>query len=109
MSTSCVIALYSKEDDEIVLVEKTHDGFFEAVRFLLNEAVSKCGYDLEDIVNDLIKNTDVRFSIYSHKYPKMAFLFDIDRKVFIEMEIDPNITKLEECLPYIRKAIGKIV
>lgn len=32
MSTSCVIALYSKSDDEIVLLEKTHDGFLESVQ-----------------------------------------------------------------------------
>ena len=108
MSTSCIIALYSKEEDEIILLEKTHDGFYETVRFLLNEAVTECGYDLKYIANYLIKKTDVRFSIYSHKYPRIAFLFAIDIKGFFEVEIDSNIKKLKECLPYIQKAINKI-
>ena len=59
MSTSCIIALYSKSDNEIILLEKTHDGFFETVKFLLSEAVTECGYDLEYIANYLIKKTDV--------------------------------------------------
>jgi len=105
MSTSCIIALYSESDNEIILLEKTHDGFFETVKFLLREAVTECGYDLEYIANYLIKKTDVRFSIYSHKYPRVAFLFSIDNNHFSELEIDPNINKIKECLPIIEKAI----
>jgi hypothetical protein len=105
MSTSCIIALYSKEDDEIVLLEKTHDGFIEPVKWLINEAVSKEYDDLEVIANYLIKNTDIRFSIYSHKYPCQAFIYYVEDKKFETIKINPTKNRIAEYLSEIKQAI----
>lgn len=108
MSTSCVIALYSKEDKEIILLEKTHDGFLENVQKLINKAKNKCFRDLEEITEYLLKYTDVRFSIYSHKYPHYAFLYIVETDEYIEIEIEPYINKISECLPDIQKELEKL-
>ena len=105
MSTGCVIALYSKEDNEIILLEKTHDGFFDDVKNLINEAVSKEYDDLEVIANYLIKNTDIRFSIYSHKFPCEAFIYYVEEKKLEVIKINPEINKISECLEDIKNKI----
>lgn len=107
MSTSCVIALYSKEDNEIVLLEKTHDGFIEPVKWLINEAITKEYDDLEVIANYLIKNTDVRFSIYSHKYPCQAFIYYVEEKKFETIEISPTKNKISDYMEDVEKALDK--
>lgn len=105
MSTSCIIALYSKIDDEIVLLEKTHDGFLEKVKSLINEAINKGYIDLEEIIEYLLKNTDVRFSIYSHKYPHNAFIYFVDTNKYKTVKINPDINKISEILKDIQKVI----
>lgn len=105
MSTSCIIALKSKEDG-VLLLEKTHDGFFDIVKGLIREAkTNHCG-DIEDFANYLIKNTDIRFSIYSHKYPCEMFVYDIDTDFISNIQIDPNINKINECMKYFEVANG---
>ena len=73
MSTSCIIAL--KQGEDIVLLEKKRDGFEESVRVLLNNAVAAEGLDCEYIANWLIKNTDIQFSLFIHKYPWLLIIF----------------------------------
>lgn len=107
MSTSCVIALYSKSDDEIILLEKMHDGFLEDVNALINEAKSKHFEDLEEITNYLLKFTDARFSIYSHKWPENAFIYFVDSDKWVTKEINPRIEKISECLQDIKNEIAK--
>jgi len=109
VSTSCIIALYSKEDDEIVLLEKTHDGFLENVEILIKASreIHNC-LDIEDIAQFLIKNTDVRFSIYSHKYPCNAFIYHVDDNKFDCVKINPEINKISECLEDIKNRIMEI-
>lgn len=107
MSTSCIIALYSKEDDEIVLLERTHDGFLDDVKALVDVAKGKHFEDLEEITNYLLKNTDVRFSIYSHKWPQYAFIYFVDTDKWITKEISPKIEKISECLQDIKNEIKK--
>jgi len=87
MSTSCIIAL--KEGKDLVLLEKKYDGFEQTVRFILSQAVSIEGLDCEYIANWLIKNTDVQFSIFIHKYPRLLIVFDIDTSQFKIIEIEP--------------------
>lgn len=105
MSTGCVIALYSEEDDEIVLLEKTHDGFLEDVQQLISQAKNHHYEDLEEIIEYLLKNTDVRFSIYSHKYPCEAFIYFVDTSKWVTVEINPKISKISECLGDIKQQI----
>ena len=101
MSTSCIICIKS-EADGVIFLEKTHDGYFETVKFLINTAISEVDLDAELIANYLIKNTDVRFSIYSHKYPSEMFIFDVDKNTFTAVEINPyGLNKISECIKYI--------
>jgi hypothetical protein len=106
MSTSCIIALYSKEDDEIVLLEKTHDGFLENIQELINQAKKNNYDDLEEIIEYLLKNTDVRFSIYSHKYPHQVFIYFVDTDKWKTIDIDAfKLNKICDCLENVKKAI----
>lgn len=107
MSTSCIIALYSKGDDEIVLLEKTHDGFLENVQKLIIEAKENYCEDLEEIIEYLLKYTDVRFSIYSHKYPYKAFVYFVDTNEWKTVDIDPKyLSKISDCFEDIKKEIS---
>ncbi len=109
MSTSCIIALYSKNDNEIVLLEKTHDGFLEKVQELVSEAKENYCEDLEEIIEYLLKNTDVRFSIYSHKYPNKAFIYFVDTNEWKTVDLDPEyLSKISECLEDVKKAIIEV-
>ena len=87
MSTSCIIAL--KQGEDVVLLEKKHDGFEESVRVLLNNAVAAEGLDCEYIANWLIKNTDIQFSLFIHKYPWLLVVFDIDTSEIRSIKINP--------------------
>ena len=106
MSTSCIIAI--KEGEDIVLLEKTHDGFEEAVRVYLNNAVASEGLDCENIANYLVKNTDIRFSLFIHKYPWLLIIFDIQKSEIRSVKINPiglkRITEVAE--QYANEIIG---
>lgn len=88
MSTSCLIAL--KQGDDVILLEKTHDGFEESIRVFLNNAVASEGLDCENIANWLIKNTDIRFSLFVHKYPWLLVIFNIDTSEIKSIKINPS-------------------
>lgn len=107
MSTSCILAL--KEGNDVVLLEKTHDGFEETVRVLLNNAVASEGLDCENIANYLIKNTDFRFSLFIHKYPWLLVIFDIQKSEIKTVKINPTglkrITEVAE--QYANEIIGE--
>jgi len=106
MSTSCIIALYGKKDDEIVLLEKTHDGFLEEVQRLIKKAKSHSYDDLEETLEYLLKYTDVQFSIYSHKYPHQCFIYYIDTNEWKTIDIDAfSINKIADCMVDVKKAI----
>lgn len=101
MSTSIIIALYSKEDSELILLEKTHNGFENIVANLINTALTNCYNDIEYISNYLIKYTDVELSIYSHKYPSEIFLYCVDLNSYCIIEIPKEINKIKECIEII--------
>lgn len=95
MSTSCIIAL--KQDKDIILLEKKHDGFEEVVRRMLNNAVANEGLDCEYIANWLIKNTDIQFSLFIHKYPWLLIIFDIDKSEIKCIKINPiGLTRISD-------------
>ena len=104
MSTSCIIAL--KEGKDLVLLEKKHDGYEQSARFEIGRAVSVEGLDCEYIANWLIKNTDIQFSLFIHKYPRLLVIFDIDTSQFKCVEIDPfGLTRISEIAEKYKKEI----
>lgn len=106
MSTSCIIAL--KDGTDIVLLERTHDGFEESTRVLLNNAVASEGLDCENIANWLIKNTDARFSLFVNKYPRLLVIFDIEKSEIRSIKINPSkLIRISEIAEqYANKIIG---
>lgn len=107
MSTSCVIAICNKKREEIVLLEKTHDGILDNFVKLVEKAKKHCFHkDVEELANYLIKNTDIDFSIYSHKYPYYAYIYLVDRDEFIETKINSDIEKIYDCLEDVKNAIA---
>jgi len=106
MSTSCVIAICDRKKDEIVLLEKTHDGFLENFENIINKAMCINNMDVEELVNYLIEETDIEFAIYSHKYPQYAYAFLVDEYRFLEIKINPDIEKIYDCLDDVKKAIA---
>lgn len=107
MGTSCIIALQDTTEGDTILLEKTHDGFPEEVQKLIDMAHSKGYTSTEDLVEFFLKETDVRYSIYSHKYPLQACIYLIDKDKFITLDIEPDKPKIMDYLPEINAAIQK--
>lgn len=110
MSTSCIFALYDADTRDIILLEKTHDGFKDVIEKHITELERKDLWDIEDMANYLVKNHDYDVAIYSHKYPHFAYVYIAQggqEYKLLEVKISPDIETLTDCLPDIQKVLGK--
>lgn len=108
MSTSCIFALYDADGKDIILLEKTHDGFEDVVKHHIAEIENRDVWDIEEIANYFVKKFDYDIAVYSHKYPHYAYVYVCKEGVeykLLKVEIDCHIVKLIDCLPDIQKAL----
>lgn len=102
------MAFYDADTKDYILLEKTHDGLKEIVKEHIAEMENTGIYDIEDIANYFVKNFDYDIAIYSHKYPHYAYVYISQQGKeykFLEVEINPEIERIADCLPDIQKAI----
>lgn len=110
MSTSCIFGLYDVDTRDIILLEKTHDGFKDVIEHHIADIENKDLWDIEDIANYFVKNFDYDIAIYSHKYPHYAFIYVSQggqKYKLLEVEIDSDIERITDCMGDIQEALGK--